>query len=74
MEGRERKKEEEEEEGERKEKEGGEEVRKEKREEIGILDSEGRRLAAYDRMIELAQTEQKKLRGRKPPKERWSLK
>jgi predicted transcriptional regulator len=44
------------------------------REAIGLLDKEARRLAAYDRMIELAQMEQKKLKGRKPPKERWSLK
>ena len=49
-------------------KERGADVSKVIREAIGPLDSEGRRLAAYDRMIEIARTEQTKVRGRKTPK------
>lgn len=55
-------------------KERGADLSKVIREAIDLLEKEDRRRAAYDELIALAEEEQKRLRGRAPPKERWALK
>lgn len=44
------------------------------REAIQALDRESQRREAWAEMIRLAQEDQKRLKGRRPPKESWSLK
>ncbi|GEM_PF-4730461 len=53
-------------------KQRGADVSKVIREAIDLLEREDARRAAYDRMIEIAEKEQKALQGRPPPKERWA--
>jgi predicted transcriptional regulator len=44
------------------------------REAIDLLEKEDRRRAAYDELIAMAQEDQKRLGGKRPPKERFALK
>ncbi|MEA3201881.1 MAG: hypothetical protein QOE90_3309 [Thermoplasmata archaeon] len=44
------------------------------RDALDLAEREDQRRAAIDDMIRIAEAEQRKLKGRRPPKERWSLK